>query len=237
MTGGLRPDDASPLYEQVMQRILSDIDEGVYSAGDRIPKEAELCEKYDVSRITVRRAVEELSKKGVLEKHQGKGTFVSVLRENVRLREIQSFHEAQRRQGKRTTTKVIHVKTVEASEKDAAELGLLPGQMIIETLRVRYVNNVPVVLEKNHFSMAYSYLTEYNLTESLYNILRGFGVEPTKAGHEVSLRRADSQEAKYLGVSRDTPLVLLNEVVYDQKGRPLHNSRQLIRGDIFSFKI
>ena len=237
MSSGLRTEDASPLYVQVMQRILSDIDEGVYSAGDRIPNETKLCEKYGVSRITVRRAVEELSKKGVLTKHQGKGTFVSVFRENIRLREIQSFHEAQHRQGKKTATKVIHVKSVEADGKDAAELGILPGQRIIETLRVRYVDNIPVVLEINHFSMAYSYLTEYDLTGSLYNILRGFGVEPTKASHEVSLWRADAQEARALSVPKETPLVLLNEVVYDQKERPLHNSRQLIRGDIFSFKI
>lgn len=237
MSANLRAENPTPLYEQVMQRILSNIDEGVYGPGDRLPNEAELCEEYGVSRITLRRAVEELSKKGVLEKHQGKGTFVAALSENIRLKEIQSFHESQKRQGKKSTTKVLKAGSVRASARDTAELRLAPGQNVIETIRVRYVEDIPVVLEINHFSMAYSYLTEYDLDGSLYNILRGFGVEPTKASHEVSLTMADSSTAQRLSVPKDTPLVLLQEVVYDQKGRPLHTSKQFIRGDIFTFKI
>lgn len=237
MNPAARDQNATPLYAQVMQQIQSDIDEGVYGPGERIPKESELCEKYAVSRITVRRAVSELSEKGILEKHQGRGTFVKAFRGNLRLREIQSFHESQHREGKKASTKVIHVKTAEASSEDERDLGISGGQHVIETLRIRYVDDVPVVIEKNHFSMAYSYLTEADLNGSLYNVLRGFGVEPTKATHEVSLVRADAQTAARLSIEKDTPLIMLYEVVYDQKGRPLHNSRQLIRGEQFTFKI
>lgn len=66
-----------PLYEQLMINIKDEMDKGVYKAGDRIPNEAELCDLYSVSRITVRRAIQELVEEGLLERKQGKGTFVS----------------------------------------------------------------------------------------------------------------------------------------------------------------
>jgi GntR family transcriptional regulator len=94
-----------------------------------------------------------------------------------------------------------------------------------------------VVLEKNHFSMAYSYLENENLSGSLYGILQEYGVEPKQATHDISMVIATEAQGKLLEVETGTPLMKLHEVVYDQKGRPLHNSVQLIRGDRFVFRI
>ena len=70
----LRSDSSSPLYHQLMQRIAMDIERGVYPTGSRIPPEHELEETYQVSRVTVRRALAELTGQGLLERKQGKGT-------------------------------------------------------------------------------------------------------------------------------------------------------------------
>jgi GntR family transcriptional regulator len=94
-----------------------------------------------------------------------------------------------------------------------------------------------VVLEKNHFSMAYSYLENENLSGSLYSVLRDYGIEPKQASHDISMTYASDAQAKLLDIETGTPLMRLHEVVYDQKGRPLHNSLQLIRGDRFVFRI
>ena len=107
----------------------------------------------------------------------------------------------------------------------------------METLRVRNAEGEPVVLEKNHFSTVYSYLANENLNGSLYNVLRDYGVEPREATHEISLAFATEAQAKLLNVDVGSPLMRLKEVVFDQKGRPLHNSVQLIRGDRFVFRI
>lgn len=77
MPSELNPRSSSPLYQQVMEDIVHDIASGLYRAGEKIPSEADLGDIYDVSRITVRRAVEELVKQGKLTKRQGKGTFVN----------------------------------------------------------------------------------------------------------------------------------------------------------------
>ena len=123
------------------------------------------------------------------------------------------------------------------NENDVAELSVRKGDRIVETLRVRTADGIPVVLEKNHFSMAYSYLENENLSGSLYNILRDYGVEPKQASHDISMTYATEAQAKLLEIETGAPLMRLHEVVYDQKGRPLHNSLQLIRGDRFVFRI
>ena len=228
---------AEALFEIVAARIRSQIDGGFLVPGDQIPTEAELCEACRVSRITVRRAVSELEKEGILEKRQGKGTFVTTPKAGLDLREVNSFHEACRRAGVKPGTKVISSGTVKAREEDAEELKTSPGERVVETVRVRTADGVPVVLEKNRFSMAYSYLTECDLSGSLYALLREMGVEPGAAVHEVSMKAIDRTSALHLKVPEGTPMLFLHEVIYDKKGRPLHNSDQFIRGDLFTFRI
>ena len=228
---------SSPLYHQLMQRIREDINGGIYPVGSRIPPEHELEESYHVSRVTVRRALQELTAEGLLERKQGKGTFVSVPRMSQNLKHVQSFHDACRAAQVKPGTRMVHTLEKKADALDQADLGLPDGARVVETLRVRLADGEPVVLEQNHFSMAYAYLKEADLTGSLYRVLQDYGVEPGQASHEVSLCLAGEREAALLGTEKGTPLLKLREVVYDQRGRPLHNSQQWIRGDRFVFRI
>ena len=233
----LQTESSSPLYHQLMQRLSEDIERGTYPVGSRIPPEHRLEELYNVSRVTVRRALAELTAEGLLERKQGKGTFVSTPRFSQDLKSIHSFYDACKQNGFQGGTIVIHVKETEADAADTEELNLRAGDRILETLRIRTADGVPVVLEKNRFSLAYSYLENENLEGSLYNILRDYGVEPSQASHDISMAYATEVQAKLLEVEPGAPLMRLHEVVYDQKGRPLHNSLQLIRGDRFVFRI
>jgi len=233
----LQSESSSPLYHQLMQRLAEDIERGKYPVGSRIPPEHELEALYKVSRVTVRRALSELTAEGLLEKKQGKGTFVSTPRISQDLKSIHSFHDACKLNGFRGGTNLVHVKEVNADDSDICELELREGSKVVETLRVRTADGVPVVLEKNHFSMAYSYLENENLAGSLYGVLRDYGIEPKQASHDISMAFATDDQAKLLNIKKGDPLMRLHEVVYDQKGRPLHNSLQLIRGDRFVFRI
>ena len=233
----LQSESSSPLYHQLMQRLAEDIERGTYPVGSRIPPEHQLEELYKVSRVTVRRALAELTAEGLLERKQGKGTFVSTPRISQDLKSIHSFHDACKQNGFQSGTNVIYVRETDADAADVEELNIRTGDKVLETLRVRLADGVPVVLEKNHFSMAYSYLENENLAGSLYNILRDYGVEPRQASHDISMTYASETQAKLLDVEPGAPLMRLHEVVYDQKGRPLHNSLQLIRGDRFVFRI
>lgn len=233
----LQSDSSSPLYFQLMQRISADIDRGKYPVGSRIPPEHELENLYQVSRVTVRRALAELTGEGLLERKQGKGTFVSTPRVHQNLKSLHSFHDSCKQNGMTPGTDVIHIKEIPATVQDAEELNIRPGSRVLEILRVRRADGTAVTLERNRFTMAYAYLEDLDLKGSLYGILKEYGVEPKLAVHDISLRFADETEAKLLETEKGTPLVCLHEVIYDQRGRPLHTSVQLIRGDRFVFRI
>lgn len=237
MTAKIIKDSANPLYKQIAAGIRADIEDGTYPTDSKIPSEEELCALYDVSRITVRKALEELAEEGLLVRRQGKGTFVSVPQVDVDVKPITSFHDACRAVGKVPSTKVLSSQTVRASKEDIAELNVDSDARVVEIDRIRLADNEPVILERNHFPFVYSYLLESDLSGSLYNLLRAYGIEPSKASHDVSLISADENKSTLLGVEVGSPLLFLHEVIYDQKGRPLHISHQYIRGDKFILKI
>ena len=228
---------SSPLYHQLKQRIADDIEKGNYPVGTRIPPEHELENIYQVSRVTVRRALAELTTEGMLERKQGKGTFVSVPAVNRDMKSIHSFHDSCRKNGKRAGTRVIRIQEKTADAVDCETLGLTTGDHIIETVRVWQADDIPVALETNHFPMTYAYLENENLSGSLYQVLRQYGIEPEQATHDISLAFANDQEASFLDIRTGEPLIRLREVVYDQKGRPLHNSIQLICGERYTTHI
>ena len=98
MTNRLIPTNAEPLYRQLMARIRDDVSSGVYPAESQIPSEQEMCAHYGVSRVTVRRAISELTDEGILRKQQGKGTFVmergnKLMKERARERIMDKLRE------------------------------------------------------------------------------------------------------------------------------------------------
>ena len=111
-------DSYRPLYKQLMQKLRGDIAAGVYPINSRIPSEQELCETYRVSRVTVRKALTELTQEGLLKRHQGKGTFVSIPKLCKDLKDVNSFHDACRMMGCVPDTRVIHAQMVRAEEED-----------------------------------------------------------------------------------------------------------------------
>ena len=230
-------DSYSPLYKQLISKLRGDIQTGVYPVHSRIPSEQELCETYQVSRVTVRKALAELTQEGLLLRHQGKGTFVGVPRICKDLREVNSFHDACRMMGCTPATRILHAQFVHAAAEDQDKLNCPVGAQIVELVRLRLADDMPVMLETNHFPGSYAWLLEQDLSGSLYQLLAEHDVEPHQAVHDVSLSYANVTQANALDVAQGDALLTLDEVIYDQHGQPLHTSHQVIRGDRFTFRI
>ena len=233
----LNTESYSPLYKQLMQKLRTDIQSGVYPVHSRIPSEQELCQTYQVSRVTVRKALAELTQEGLLKRHQGKGTFVGIPRIQKDLRSVNSFHDACRMMGSTPGTRVLHAQWAHLEAGERAELGCEEDEQVVELVRLRLADDMPELLETNHFPPAYAWLMSADLTGSLYALLEEKGVEARQAIHEVSLCYATPAQAKALEIAPGDALLCLHEVIYDQNGRPLHTSHQVIRGDRFTFRI
>ena len=227
----------SPLYQQLMTRLKNDVMAGVYPAGGRIPSEQVLCETYGVSRVTVRKAMLDLVQEGLLVRRQGKGTFVADERIQRDLQQITSFSEACRQMGHTASARLISAEWVEASAEDVEKLGVSPQEKVVEVCRLRLCDNDPVMLEINRFPARYAFLAEEADERSLYDMLREHGVVPASAVHDISLGHATPYVSRHLGCAQGDALLLLDELVLNQHGEPLHLSRQWIRGDKYTFRI
>ena len=235
--GTLQMESVSPLYAQIMERIRMDILQGIYPVGSKIPTEHELEVRYTVSRVTVRRALQELTAAGLLQRKQGKGTFVSQPREERKARTLMGFHDACRETGKKPSVQKLRVRELDAAPEDRKRLNLPEDAQVLEIRRVLAADGEPVILEQNHFSMAYAWLENASLRGSLYRALQEYGVQAEKSIYDLSLVAADAEETALLQVAEGTTLLLAEQVVYDQKGRPLYTGRQLIRGDRYTLRI
>ena len=232
----LSSESASPLYRQLMERLRTDIASGVYPAHSRIPSEQALCENYGVSRVTVRKALSELTREGLLQRQQGKGTFVSAPRLQRDLRDVSSFHDACRLMGCVPGTRLIHAQLVPSEERDREQLDCEDAQ-VVEIVRLRLADDQPVMLETNRFPLSRAWLIGRKLTGSLYALLQEQGLIAQRGIHEISLTYATPAEARLLDTQPGSALLMLDQVIYDQHDRPLHTSHQVIRGDRFTFRI
>lgn len=235
--GKLRSESVSPLYAQIMERIRQDIFRGTYPIGSRIPAESELEIRYNVSRVTVRRALQELTSAGLLERKQGKGTFVSQPKVDRVERPLKGFHDSCREAGKKPSARIIYIREIAAGPEERTRLGLQENASVIEILRVLAADGEPVILEQCCFSMAFAWLEGAGIRGSLYRILQEYGVQAEKSIYDLSLTTAGEEAAKMLNIPEGTALIQSNQVIYDQKGRPLHTAQRLIRGDRYTLQI
>ena len=183
----LEAESYAPLYRQLMRRLREDIAAGVYPVSSRIPSEQALCGAYGVSRVTVRRALEELTQEGLLQRRQGKGTFVSTPHLFRDLKHVNSFASVCRMTGVTPGTRVVRAALVPADAEDISRQLSPAGGQVVETVRLRLANREPVMLEINHFPARYDWLLGEDLGGSLYELLRGRQCEPSEAIHEISL--------------------------------------------------
>ena len=154
---------ATPLYVQLIEILERQIAFGELEAGERLPSESELAKQFGVSIITVRNAVGELCKRGLLERKQGKGTFVRKVKYMRDSRTLSSFTESCRDQGMIPGGRTLEKSTVVLNPKIARRLEQAPGSQGIYMSRLRFADREPVIIERNYFPMKYAFLMEQEL--------------------------------------------------------------------------
>jgi len=233
----LNKKDITPLYKQLTDMLRRDIEEGKFKKGEKIPTELELSKLYNVSRITVRNALEELSKENLLIRKQGKGTFVNTEKLSRGISGLQSFSDMCRETGCKPGAKVIKCVIEDANEKDMEVLELGGNSKVIIIERIRYADDVPVALEISRFPERFSFLLDEDLNDSsMFSILsKKYHIEFTNARKTIELVFATYEMARYLSVSQGYPLLSITSVSNDNTGVPSHRSMQFIVGDKFKF--
>lgn len=226
-----------PLYRSLAKSLREKISSGTLALGDRLPGERDLCRRFEVSRVTVRRALGELRDQGLIEPAGPRGWFVtasSIGEPNA----LMSFSEMAKSRGLTPSSLVLEAVTRPATIDEADDLLLAPGAPVFELRRLRRLDQIAVGIEQTRIPLAVApSLPEMDFgIASLYDVLRASGVIPTRADYDVQALAAEREQAGPLGLVEGAPLLLARAITYDQFERPIEMSRSYFRGDRYRFR-
>lgn len=238
----LQTDSAILLYEQIVNDIREQVANGQYREGEMLPSEIKLCEKYNVSRVTVRKAISDLVDQGIVVKKHGKGTFITTRKIVSNLYRFQGFSTICRRNNIPVRSHILSMVKEKASLQDFSKLGLRENDDVIYMVRLRYADHVPVLIEHVRLPYAeYPFLMDVDMeNRSLYGTIEQHtGRNPEDfCDTRITLETAAAtpKEANLLEMDQGTPVFIQEEtVVSNETNIPIHWTKQIMRGDYFKF--
>ena len=224
-------------YERVKQELAQEIDRGRRPAGSRLPPERALAEHFGVSRVTLRRALHELARAGVVARRGAGGEVAdAVVGEPPNV--LMSFSEMARAKGLTAGARVLAWATRPATIDEAEALGLAPGAALFELERLRLMDDVPILIDRTRIPLSLApELDEVDLGDtSLYELLEDrYGMRPTRARVSVEAVAADARSAQLLGLEPGQPLLRCQQQTEDETGRRIELSEMCYRGDRYRF--
>lgn len=233
-----------PLYAQLRDALLQEVREGGLQPGDRFPTEAEIQERYRVSRATVRQALADLESAGVVRRVQGLGSFVAAPK--IRhVPQLTSFSELAASQGFEPSHRVL-ASSLEAAPADVAgELGLEAGAPCRFLRRLLLADGDAVGLAETWLPAAalngHDELFEPGRLDegSLYEMLRSapVGLALDHAAETVSAGVADAASAALLGCEEGTPVLLIRRLTFTPDERPVESTRLVFVGDRYEYRV
>lgn len=232
-----------PLYQQILVILRNQITSGDLVAGDKIMGETELCEAFNVSRITAQRALNELASQGFVERKQGQGTSVAsnavrAVAEPMRAT-LDGLFENVGHIGRTTTVRVLKSGYVPAPKNIAARLDVTKGDPVLHAVRVRDLSGQPMSLLNTWVPSHIGALIEGQDMSAtpLLILLEEVGVQVASATQNLSATVADAITAGAVGVAAGAPLIDVRRVVFDTSGKPVEFIKILYRPELYSFEM
>jgi GntR family transcriptional regulator len=204
--------------------------------GDLLPSDAELCQEFDVSRMTARQAVQLLVNEHLVERRRGRGTFVAPRRIPRALGSPLSFTESMRQRGRKASSRSIESRVANADETEARALGIEAGDPVYVIERVRLVDDVPMAIERVVLPTSVAAVVDMVLMSgSLHEAFAASGLHPSKAHAEVSARLATEWEQEQLDMTAVSVVLAEERTIFDQDDRPLEHTVTFYAADRYSF--
>jgi DNA-binding GntR family transcriptional regulator len=226
-----------PAYAQLVRILLGQIAAGAFRPGDRLPSEAQLCERYDVSPMTVRRVVNILADRGVVIAEQGRGTFVKPLELSTATFDLDGLQQLFRNEGQ-SRVKLSEVRITSATERTARKLAIEVGDRIVYIRRLIFQGEEAVLLHREH--VIYDPTRPIIEAEMEVTALRGL----FSGGGESHLKRGvltidatvlTEGEAALLYSEVGVPAFRLEHIFYDFDDRPVSWGWFICAGDHLRF--
>src|SRR5215471_18424528 len=228
----------SPLYERVQSVLAGDIADGSLAPDMQLPSEDGLVARFKVSRTTVRKAIQNLVDRGLVEIRRGKGTFVTRPKITQELTELTGFVEDMLALGRTSTARLLDKCIVAADETVAHHLRLAPGTLVVRLRRVRLADNVAISFDETYLPRKLGEkVAENDLTaEPVFALLEiKYDTPLIEAEYKLEAAAADSVAAQALQVLAGSPIFLIERTSYTTGNRPVDYERLHYRGDLIRF--
>ncbi|MDO5601766.1 MAG: GntR family transcriptional regulator [Oscillospiraceae bacterium] len=229
-----------PIYLQLKEKLFDRISSQEWKPGDCLPSERALCEEYTLSRMTVRQAVAELEREGVVTRVQGKGTFVAKEKLMQPLLKLTSFSEDMRLRGLLPGAQTLALEKVPANKAVAEKLAIAPGDEVILLKRLRLADGEPMAIETAYLNSElcapiYDQLAE---NKSLYQLMkRVLHITLSGARQSIEIAPVQSWEAKLLRMPETGMVMKTERQTLDTHMAPVEYVISKYRGDRYKFYI
>lgn len=227
------------VFQEVADKIKKRVVEGVYVSAQRLPSEYDLAKEFDVSRLTVRKAIDSLIQQNVLVKQKGKGTYVMKQSEKIQSGRsgLQGFTEAAKAYGKDSQTKVITFEKLSAIPDEAVEaLQLESGEAVYHITRVRSIDKEPMTVEDLYIKAAYvPTITKKQASGSLFTLIEE-QIEISYSHQEVEAILMTEKLSELLQVEEGNPVLMVHSITYSADAKPILYDTSYYRADRYTFK-
>jgi GntR family transcriptional regulator len=231
--------DATPLYAVLEAQIAAGIAGGEFPTGSQLPTEEQLIQRFAVSRTTVRKAIQNLSDRGLIEIRRGTGTFVTQPRITQDLTELTGFVEDMDALGHAATARLID-RTVVAADADVAQhLAVAVGTRVMRIRRVRLANGVGMSLDETYLPLEIGekIVTHDLEAEPIFSLLeQRYNIPLVEAEYKLEAVSADADVAAALGVDTGSAIFLIERTSYSVGDRPVDYEKLHYRGDLIRFR-
>lgn len=235
-----------PLYKQIADTILEDLKKDDSNSEyqfldneNKLPTERALADIFDVSRITIRKALALLEEENYVKRIQGKGTYYNKNKVLKPLKESKSFSKTVIDSGHMPGAKLLSASLKLANIRDQEIFGISKNDYVLVMKRLRYVDNIPASLEITHFNKDFIDLKDIDFNNtSLYEFLKKErGLIFSYLNKTIEIVYSDNKVSEIFGIDVGTPLVLLKALVVNQYGEVTHNVFEYLLSDKFIFSV
>lgn len=226
-----------PAYAQLVRILMGQIAAGVFRCGDRLPSEAQLCERYGVSPMTVRRAINILADQGVVTAKQGRGTFVKPLELGTATFDLGKLQQLFRDE-RQSTVKIMEARITPATERTARKLAIKIGDRTVFIRRLIFQDDETVLLHREHviYDPARPIIEAEMAVTALRGLFSGAGGSDLKRGElAIDATVLTQEEAALLHSAVGGPAFRLEHIFYDFDDRPVSWGWFICSGDRLRF--
>lgn len=227
-----------PLFQQVKEDIRNKILQGVYAPHEKLPSEREMTAAFSVSRITIRQALSELQREGLIFKINGKGTFVSQPKAQFDVSTLRGFGESAASIGQEAFSKLISIATEASSETVATHLQLQVGSPVTKIQRLRYLNRAPIAFDITYAAASLGELiTNADLQKrDIFDVLENdCGISVKSAQLNVEALLCEEDLADHLNIEPLSAILHIERKIEDATDKPILYENIYYRGDCFRF--